>query len=175
MFFFRKKKQVNPLDLPLIEEIELKPYSQVRYDLIYANNQVLVDNEDVFICVRRYKNTLLKFMMIHNEEAVKSYSLNSESLKEYASKHANLVDIDIKDLDLEKEVQTHIFYNTTQRLKEYAYINATADKKRYIQYYFFNHQTNKLEVYRKLKDIDTLIAEAKTALYFDLACIDKEA
>ena len=56
-----------------------------------------------------------------------------------------------------------------------AYINATADKKRYIQYYFFNHQTNKLEVYRKLKDIDTLIAEAKTALYFDLACIDKEA
>ena len=174
MCFFKKKNKVDINNLPVCEIFDLKPYSQLKYDLIYAKNQTLVDNEEAFICVRRYKNTLLKFMMVHKTSALTKYSLDNESLKAYAKSHSNLIDLDIKDLDLTKEVRNYILNEKTTRLTQYAFVNAKAERRLYSQYYFYNHETTKIETYRKLKDVDTLKEEALTSLYFDMACVDKE-
>lgn len=175
MCFFKKKNKIDINNLPVCEIFDLKPYSQLRFDLIYAKNQPLVDNDEVFICVRRYKNTLLKFMVVHKAEALEKYSLDNETLKEYCKLHSNLIDLKLEDLDLTKEVRNYILNEKSRRLIQYAFVNAKAERKLYVQYYFFNHETVKIETYRKLKDIDTLKEEALTSLYFDMACVDKEA
>lgn len=179
MFFFRKKNEKKEIrktksGISLVKDYDARPYYDLKYDLSYAKNEILVDNEDVIIACRVFKKTLLKYMVIHNFEKSKEYSLSNEKLLEYAKILPSLRYIKLEDFEIKKEVRNYILKECNDSLIEYAFVNAKASKDYYEQYYFYNENGSKLEIYRRLKDFDTLVVEANTSLFFDMACTDEE-
>lgn len=177
MFFFSKKKKVESKDdslFKVVDKFDLKPYQDLKYDLIYAHNEIIFENDDVTIGVRKYKDTLLKFMLINNFEQIKNYNLSDESIRKYAHQKGYYEYIKEEDLDAKKAVEIYIFKQTSEDIKRYAFINAKTTDILYRQYFIYDHENGCLLQYRKLRDFGPLVPEYLTALYFDLACVDKE-
>lgn len=178
MLFFKKKKK-EPIEkddsiFKVQERLDLKPYQDLKYDLIYAHNEILVDNDDVIIACRKYKNVMLKFMLVNDFTKLNEYSLKNEKLLEYADKKGFFEYIKKEDIDSNKEIEIFIFKEKTEEIKKYCFISSLSEKNIYIQNFIYDHENGQLMSYRKLKDFGLLYEHYQTALYFDLACVDKE-
>lgn len=178
MFFFRKKVKKEFKDtkssFPIVEDLELKPYDSLKYDLVYAHNEILVDNDDVVIATRLYKHTLLKFMLVHDFTKMKNYSLDTDKLKTYLNEKGYLEYIKEEDLNTDKSVEIYIFKETSEEIKRYCFLNSLATRDLYRQYFTYDHEDGKILNYRRLRDFGPLVEQYLTSLYFDLACVDKE-
>lgn len=179
--FYHKKteKIVDELDkdspIKLQERYDIKPYDDIKYNLIYAHDELLVDDDNIIIATRKYKKCLIKICLVHNFEMFKNYKLDNESLKQYAIAKGYLEEASMDDFDTENEVIIVVFRQKTEEIKKYCFINAKASKKSYEQYFIYDENHAQLLRYRELKDFDTQIEGYNTAMYFDLACVDKEA
>ncbi len=175
---FKKKKTENKEKdnsmFKVLEKYDLKPYNELKYNLIYAHNELLIDDENIIIAARRYKKILLKICLVHNFKAFNNYKLDNESLKKYAIDKGYLEEITQDDLDCTKEVKLIIIKDMSEEIKKYCFINAKATKDSYCQYLIYDEEHSQLLRFRDLKDFDTPIEGFNTAMYFDLACIDKE-
>ena len=150
-------------------------YDDIKYNLIYAHDELLVDDDNIIIATRKYKKCLIKICLVHNFEMFKNYKLDNESLKQYAIAKGYLEEASMDDFDTENEVIIVVFRQKTEEIKKYCFINAKASKKSYEQYFIYDENHAQLLRYRELKDFDTQIEGYNTAMYFDLACVDKEA
>lgn len=175
---FKKNKDENKEKdnsmFKILERYDLKSYNELKYNLIYAHDELLVDNENIIIAVRKYKKTLLKICLVHNFKELNNYKLDNESLKKYAESKGYLEEISLEDLDCNKEVRLIIIKELSEDVKKYCFINASASKDSYNQYMIYDEEHSQLLRFRELKDFDTPIEGFNTAMYFDLACIDKE-
>ncbi len=178
MFFFKKKNKEEKVQdnsrFKVVDSFDLKPFSDLKYDLIYAHNEIILENGDVTIGVRQYKGVLLKFMLVSNFDNMDKYSLETDCIIEYANQKGYYEYIKPEDLDCYKDVQIYIFKETTEKIKQYAFINATATNLTYRQYFTYDHDNGRILQYRKLRDFGPLVEQYLTALFFDLACVDKE-
>ncbi len=177
-FYFPKKKEVEQdesnSEFKVLERIDLKPYESLKYDLIYAHDEILVDNEDIVIACRKYKNTLIKIVLVNKFESLNKYDLSNESLHEYAKSKGYLEEIKMEDLDTKAQACIYIFNEKSEEIKRYCFLNAKSDSDNYIQYLIYNHNTCQLLRFRNLQEYNTQLEAYNTALYFDLACVDKE-
>lgn len=178
-FYHKKpKKIVDELDensaIKVLERYDIKPYDDLKYNLIYAHDELLVDDENIIIAARKYKKCLLKICLVHNFEAFSNYKLDNESLKQYAVVKGYLEEAKMEDFDTEAEAVVVVFKEKSEKIKQYCFINAKASKKSYEQYFIYDENHAQLLRYRDLKDFDTQMEGYNTAMYFDLACVDKE-
>lgn len=177
MFFFHKKKNNEAIDnsrFKVVDRLDLKPYLDLKYDLIYAHNEILLENDDVTIACRKYRNALLKFVLVNHFDKVNDYSIDNESLKKMADKKGYFEYINKEDLDTHREVQIYIFKECSEDIKKYCFISAKATSDLYRQLFIYDHDQGQLMLYRQLRDYGPLQEQYRTALFFDLACVDKE-
>ena len=178
LFYFPKKKEVEQdeqeSEFKVLERIDLKPYDSLKFDLIYAHDEILVDNDDIVIACRKYKNNLIKIALVHNFDNLSKYDLSNDSLREYVTNKGFLEEMNIDDLDTKAQACVYIFKEKTEDIKRYCFLNAKADSNNYIQYFIYNHDTCQLLRFRNLQEFNTPLEAYNTALYFDLACVDKE-
>lgn len=178
MFFFKKKvkvpKEKDNSNFKVVERIDLKPYDSLKFDLIYAHDEIVLENEDVVIGCRKYKKANLKFMLVNDFKSFSKYSLDNNTLNKYIDQKGYLEYISKEDISCESEVQIIIFKEKTEEIKRYCFLNTSATKKCYRQFFIYDHDHGQLLSYRKLRDFGALREEYLTSLYFDLACIDKE-
>lgn len=177
-FYFPKKKEVEQdeqeSEFKVLERIDLKPYDALKFDLIYAKDEILVDNDDIIIACRKYKNTLIKIALVHKFENLEKYDLSNESLRNYVTSKGFLEEMNIDDLETKAQACVYIFKDKTEKIKGYCFLNAKADSNSYIQYLIYDHDKCQLLRYRSLQEYNTPLEAYNTALYFDLACVDKE-
>lgn len=180
LFFGKKKVDVNkPIDdegslFKIVDYYDLKPYIDLQYDLIYAHDECLIQDDNIIVCVRRYRDCLIKIALVDNFNEFKNYDLSKENLKNIASKKEKLQFIEMQAFDASKEVLIVIFKEKSEEIKKFCFLNTKADKNYVHSYMIYNHKQGQILNYRKIKDFSTPYKEYNTALYFDLACVDKE-
>lgn len=178
-FYIKKKEKiVDELDkdspIKVIERYDLKPYDDLKYNLIYAHDEILIEDENILIATRKYKKCLLKICLVHNFDKFDNYKLDNESLKQYAIEKGYLEEASLEDFDTDNEAIAIIFKEKSQRVKNYCFINAHASRKTYKQLFIYDTEHAQLLRYRDLKDFDTQMDAFNTLMYFDIACVDKE-
>ncbi len=174
----KKEKYELPKEgglIPSVEIHEIHAYPEIKYDLIYATDEEVLNSEFVHVYVRREKSVLFRFIFCEKLSALKKIDLSNENLKKYAS-NRSFERLEMKDFDLSKMISIYMFNepDNKEEVKKYCFLNAKVTKNEYAQYFIYDDKVRVLRSYRELKTFGRLYDYYKTALYFDLAIPNKE-
>jgi hypothetical protein len=153
------------------EHFDVHPLDQLRYDLLYAHNDLIYESEDFDIYARKYKNTMLKFIIFKNISDIESLDFSNNVV--YATKNKNLIYLKDKDFDTVYECNIYILPKS-EDAKKICFLKSKSEHNRLDNYFVFDSKQNRLINYRHLKEYKMMKERYNTAMYFDLSSIDKE-
>jgi len=146
-------------------------YSQLKYNLIYAQNDEVFNNETIHIYARKYGRSLFKFILCENIDDLKDFDYSNSKLKSFAENRV-LEHLKLDSLDLTTGI-TVIVVNDTKKnvelVKRFCFLNSFEDKKNYQVCFRFDNNQSLIRQYKKLRDFGQLYREFNTAIKFDLA------
>ncbi len=145
-------------------------YSQLYYDLKYAKDEEIFNNDTIHIYARRYHNSLFKFILTESLKDLSNFDFSNQNLVNYAKNRA-LDNLQMSDFDLKtitiiiiKDENEHI-----ELIKKYCFLNSYQDKNNYQMVFRFDEKNHCIKYYKLLKDFGKLYNLYNTAIRFDLA------
>ncbi len=157
--------------LPSRYEYQSLEYNQLKYNLTYAQNDEIFNNDTIHIYVREYRHTLFKFILCENINDLEKFDYSNQRLKDFAS-NRQLEHFDIKSFNLEKVVTVIVLNDTINNIelvKRFCFLNSFEDKNKYQNCFRFDNNKNIVYSYKRLRDYTAMYRLYKTAIKFDLA------
>lgn len=157
--------------IPSVGYFYVNNYTQIPYDLKYAKEEEIFNNEFIHIYARKYHNVLFKVILCESLDEIENFDYDNKRLMVYA-KNRNFDYLKIEDFEVKKNV-TIIIVNDPKAhielVKKFCFLNSHQDKNHYQMAYRFDEGNHCIKNYKILKDFGSLYAEFNTALRFDLA------
>ncbi len=161
MFKKKKKEKLNCLGC-----YDIKPYHYFESNMAYQKNPLLIKNEFVKVYARLYKNTLMLFVFIENEEGFSKDMYTCESLKDEII--ANEMD------NYSANINLYIFKNNNENTISIAKEQIKNTKKYFSHTFVYDSKNVRLNYYRPVPNFYKLYDYYQEALVADLGVIDLE-
>lgn len=157
--------------IPSVGYYYVNNYSQIFYDLKYAKDEEIFNNETVHIYARKYHNVLFRFIFTESLADIEKFDYSNEKLQKYAG-NRNLENLTVEDFSLENFVTIIVINDKTahvELVKKYCFLNSHQDKNHYQMCFRYDEGNRVIKQYKLLKDFGRLFAQYNTALKFDMA------
>lgn len=157
--------------LPSIVEYSSLEYNQLKFNLSYAQNDEIFNNDTIHVHVREYNHTLFKFILSESISDLAKFDYSNDKLKNYAD-NRTLEHFNSKSFELEHQVTVIILNDTTSNIelvKRFCFLNSFETDKTYQNCFRFDNNKNIVYGYKRLRDYTKMYRLYKTAIKFDLA------
>ncbi len=157
--------------LPSRVEYSSLEYGQLKFNLSYAQNDEIFNNDTIHIYVREYNHCLFKFILSENIKDLEKFDYSNERLKGFAQ-NRTLEHFNTKSFDLDKQVTVIVLNDTVNNIelvKRFCFLNSSEDDKSYQNCFRFDNNKNIVYGYKRLRDYTKMYRLYKTAIKFDLA------
>lgn len=157
--------------LPSRVEYSSLEYNQLKFNLSYAQNDEIFNNDTIHIYVREYNHCLFKFILSESIKDLSGFDYSNDKLKKFAE-NRTLEHFDVKSFDLEKQVTVIVLNDTDSNIelvKRFCFLNSFDTEKAYQNAFRFDNNKNIVYGYKRLRDYTSMYRLYKTAIKFDLA------
>ncbi|MBR3617975.1 MAG: hypothetical protein IKN46_04795 [Acholeplasmatales bacterium] len=146
---------------------ESKPYHNFRYALIYANEEIVFEDEKVEVYTRTYKDTTFVNVLVNDETDFEIDKYHYENIRRY------IVEKGLENKD--RSIVCICFQHYNQKTVDLARSFCTNTKTSFEQALIYNARLVQMDYYRPVPVFYTKMYQRfMEDLYFDLAFIDKE-
>lgn len=156
--------------LPCTSYYSTLAYSQLKYSLIYANDEEIFNNETIHIYARKNQSSLYKFILCDNIDDLANFDFSNERLKAFAQ-NRTLEHLDISSFDLEKCVCVIIVNDTNKNIelvKRFCFLNSFETKNTYQMCFRMDNNQSLIRSYKELRNFGKMFRLFNTAIKFDL-------
>ncbi len=171
---FFKKKETNKKDKDVYFSYDIKPYINLKYNMIFSHDSCIYDDEKVVVMARRIKKVLLKFVLVSDYDHYRKLDLSNEKLIELNKDKEFEYGFKIEDINSEFLVQVTIFEQKNEETKKYSIEMSKATKTEYLSYLVYDEETVVLNMYKRLRNYGPLFNEYQTAMFYDVGAKDPE-
>ncbi len=161
MFKKKQKEKLNCLGC-----YDIKPYHYFESNMAYQKNPLLLKNEFVKVYARLYKNTLMLFVFIENEENFSKDKYTCETLEN------ELIANKMNEYSL--NVNLYIFKNNNEKTISIAKEQVKNTKNYFSHTFVYDSKNVRLNYYRPVPSFYKLYDYYQEALVADLGVIDLE-
>lgn len=166
MFFNHNKKTKKPTDP--VGYFDSRPFSYMNESLEYAKDRIVVENDSYIIRMRVHMGWLFKFVLV---KEFNKFTMETTTLA-YLKKQDKLLD---EELKCTNSVNIYVIGESSEQTKYFANDNTFLTKQGYQQVLVYNQNEVTVEYFNVLPEHDfNLMRYYRTAIFFDLACHDKE-
>ena len=156
--------------LPSKIEYSTLEYSQLKYNLTYAQDDEVFNNETIHIYARKYNGALFKFILCENYKDLEKFDYSNESLKTFAE-NRTLEHLKLNSFDLTNCITVIVLNDTINNIelvKRFCFLNSNESKTSYQMCFRIDNNQNIIYGYKKLRDYTKLFRLYNTAIKFDL-------
>ena len=141
-----------------------KPYHSLEYALIYANENLVLEDENCKVFSRVYKDTTFVNILVNEE-----IGLNID-IYQYSNIRNILIENNMENTD--KSISFMVFKNNNENSISLAKKFCNSTKKSFEQAVVYNEEKVRLEYYKPVPTFYKLYDHFCENLYFDIAAID---
>lgn len=169
-----KKKKVEKRTDGVVFHYDIRPWVDLKYNLIYAHAVILFEDDKILVMARKYKKNLIKYVIVLDFEHYKTVDVSNERLIELNKGKEFEYGFSIEDLNIEKHVLVTIFKENNEETKAYCIEHTKTTKTSYEAFLVFDESCCRLYLYNKLRNFGPLFEEYQNAMYMDIKAIDPE-
>lgn len=166
MFDFFKRKNKEKVDYA--GYFDSRTFDYFNASLEYAKDRIILEDESCIIRGRVYLGWLFKFVLV--KDFIK-FNYNKTT-------NTHLIKKDLlteEEKNTTKSINIYVIEYKDRQTKEFALENTFMTNNGYQQVLIYNNEMVCLEYYKPLPEYDfQLMKYYRTAIFFDLACHDKE-
>lgn len=159
-FFKKEPKEI----LDCLGYYDSKPYHSLNYALVYAQDTLILENEQVKVYSRNFHGTVFVITLVENEKEIYACDYTYEKLKN------KITEKGIEEGNA--SIQIVVFKNKNETTILEAKKQVENTKKAFYQTLIYNSQKVRLEYYRPVPKFYKLYDHFTEAIYFDLSAID---
>jgi hypothetical protein len=156
--------------LPCTSYYSSLAYTQLKYNLTYAKDEEVFNNDTIHIYARKNQNALFKFILCEDVKSLENFDYSNQRLREFAL-NRSFENLKIESFDLKNVVAVIIVNDpktNIELVKRFCFLNSFDNKNEYQMCFRFDEAQSLIRGYRELRMFGEMFRQFNTAIKFDL-------